>query len=68
MPVRRGLGIINAYSHSGLVEFIRWIESDTLLRTQEQLLVEAISLLGFKRRGAKIVDALEWAISDARRR
>ena len=67
MPVPGGLVSIDAYSHQGLVALIRWIESDTLLRTQDQLLAEAIKLLGFKRRGSKIVDAIEWAIADARK-
>lgn len=66
MPVRPRLGSIDAYSHADLVALIRWIESDTLLRTQEQLLVEAVTLLGFQRRGSKIVESLEWAIADAR--
>ena len=67
MPVPPGLGSIDAYPHQGLAALIRWIESDTLLRTQDQLLAEAINLLGFKRRGSKIVEALEWAIADARK-
>ena len=66
MPVRPGLGSITAYSHSELVALIRWIESDTLLRTEEELLNDAISLLGFKRRGKNIVDSLQSAITDAR--
>jgi len=67
MPVRPGLGAIRAYSHEDLVALIRWIESDTLLRTQDQLLEEAINLLGFKRRGKNIVGAVKAAIADARR-
>ena len=67
MPVQPRLGSIEAYSHPDLVALIRWIESDTLLRTQEQLLAEAVTLLGFKRRGSKIVDALQWAIAEARK-
>ena len=66
MPVRPGLGSITAYSHSELVALIHWIESDTLLRTEDELLNDAISLLGFKRRGKNIVDSLQSAIADAR--
>ncbi len=67
IPLRAGLGSITAYQQSELVALIRWIESDTLLRTQEELLSEAISALGFRRRGKNIVDALEAAIAQARR-
>jgi hypothetical protein len=40
-------------------------KSDTLLRTREQLLDEAVRELGFRRRGKKIVSALERAIGAA---
>jgi very-short-patch-repair endonuclease len=67
MPVWSGLGTITAYSHWELVALVRWIESDTLLRTEDELLDEAISLLGLKRRGKNIVDALHSAIAEVRR-
>jgi len=67
MPVRPGLGSITAYTAPELVALVRWIESDTLLRTEADLLDEAVSLLGFKRHGKKIVDALQTAITIARR-
>lgn len=67
MPVRSGLGLIDSYSHSELVALIRWIESDTLLRPEEKLISDAISLLGFKRRSKKIVDSLQSAIAESRR-
>jgi very-short-patch-repair endonuclease len=66
-PVRPGLGSILAYSRRDLVAFIRWIESDTLLRTEDELLEEAMVELGFQRRGKNIVAALEDAIRAARR-
>ncbi len=66
IPVRPGLGSITAYAHRELVALILWIESDTLLRTEDDLLNEAVSLLGFKRRGKNIVDALDSAIATAR--
>ena len=68
IPVRPGLGSITAYTHRELVALILWIESDTLLRTEDDLLNEAVSLLGFKRRGKNIVDALDSAIATARSR
>ena len=45
-----GLPISN-YSHDELVWLIRWIESDTLLRTEEDLLNEVMDELGYQRRG-----------------
>lgn len=58
---------IERYSHSELVGLIRWIKSDTLLRTEDQLLSAAIGQLGFKKRGSRIVAALTDAIHEARR-
>jgi very-short-patch-repair endonuclease len=58
---------IESYSHSELVALIRWIKSDTLLRTEDQLLSAAIRQLGFKKRGSRIVSALTYAIHEARR-
>lgn len=51
-----------------LVTLIRWIESDTLLRTEEDLLAEATRTLGFRRRGSTITATLHHAITQARRR
>ena len=67
MPVQPNRGPITAYSHSELVQLVRWIESDTLLRTEEQLVDEAVQLLGYRRRGGNIVTALRGAVEDARR-
>jgi len=67
LPLQPGLGSISAYSHDELVALIRWIESDTLLRTEDELLDEAVALLGFRRRGRNIVDAVRSAITDTRR-
>jgi very-short-patch-repair endonuclease len=65
-PVRPGRGSIAEYSTRELVELIRWIESDTLLRTEDQLLAEAMAHLGFQRRGPNIVAAISDAIARAR--
>jgi very-short-patch-repair endonuclease len=65
-PIRRGLPI-NAYSPARLVQVIRWIESDDQLRTEDELLVDAMNELGFKRHGKNIVAALRAAIRQARR-
>jgi hypothetical protein len=45
---------------------VRWVESDTLLRTRDQLLDDAIQALGFQRRGPRIVEAVNKAITTVR--
>jgi very-short-patch-repair endonuclease len=67
IPLRPGLGTITAYRHDELVALIRWLESDTLLRTEEDLISEATAALGFQKRGKNIVAALHAATEDARR-
>lgn len=62
-PVPRGEPI-TAYSHSQLVSLARWIASDTLLRTEDQLITEMMEELGFQRRGKRILAALQRAIRD----
>ena len=61
------------YTHQDLVRLIRWIESDTLLRTEEELLEEVMNELGFQRRGLRIREAarpgsLAYAAADIYRR
>ena len=58
---------ITDYDNWQLVNLARWIESDTLLRTDDDLIREMMSELGFKRSGKRITDALSTAIRDARR-
>jgi very-short-patch-repair endonuclease len=57
---------IDSYSHSELVALIQWIKSDTLLRTEDELLAEAMRQLRFQKRGSRIVAALTAAIHQAR--
>ena len=57
---------IDEYSPRQLIDIIRWLESDGRLRTEDELLSEAMQELGFKRRGTKIVAALRKAIAAAR--
>jgi len=64
--IPRGLKIHEYWAHQ-LVELIRWIESDELLRTEEELIAEAMTELGFHRRGANIVAALRSAVRQSRR-
>ena len=66
---RRGMGGYNSitdYSHYQLVSLVRWIESDTLLRTDEDVMREMLVELGFKRSGSRIRAAIGTAIKDAR--
>ena len=67
---RRGTGRyknISDYSQSQLVSLVHWIESDTLLRTDDDIMREMISELGFGRAGSRIKEAIESAIRSARR-
>jgi len=57
---------ITEYSHQQLRAVVRWVESDTLMRTKEQLLSEVMRHLGFQKRGKRIVAAINAAI-DAER-
>ena len=53
---------ITDYSHRQLVSLAMWIRSDTLLRTEDEMLEEMMRELGFGRRGSRIVAALSLAI------
>lgn len=64
--VAAGLSI-TSYSEAQLVAMLRWIESDTLLRTEDQLYDEFRTELGFLRRGSRIQAAFEHALALARR-
>ena len=62
---RKGTGgyeSIRDYSHPQLVNLARWIESDTLLRTEDDLLKEMMNELGFKRSGKLITETVMRAI------
>jgi very-short-patch-repair endonuclease len=59
---------IDQYSQHQLGQLARWIESDGTLRTEDQVLAEMMTELGFHRRGTKIEPALRAAIQTARRR
>jgi hypothetical protein len=64
-PVQAGLPIA-AYRHAELVALIRWIESDTLLRTEDEVLEEVMRELGFARKGPRIREAIANALAAAR--
>jgi very-short-patch-repair endonuclease len=65
-PLRRGEPI-DHYTQADLVRLVRWIESDDLIRTEPELVMEMVRELGFQKRGKKIVAAIEAAILQARR-
>jgi very-short-patch-repair endonuclease/DNA polymerase III delta prime subunit len=57
---------ITEYTSGELASLIRWIESDGLLRTKAELREAAIEALGYRRRGPRIVAALDSAIDQMR--
>ena len=61
-----GYDNITHYHDHQLEALARWIDSDGLLRTDEQLMAEMQRELGFRRRGKRIEDALARAIRRAR--
>jgi hypothetical protein len=58
---------ITAYSDNDLDRLARWIRSDDVLRTEEDLLVEMMRELGFQRRGKNVVTGLKAAILRTKR-
>jgi hypothetical protein len=57
---------INTYSLAQLIQVIRWVKSDGLLRTEDELLDEVIGALGYSRRGKRIVATITNAIRAAK--
>lgn len=58
---------INDYPQNQLVALAKWIMADeSQLLTADEVLTEMMRELGFQRRGAKIVAALEAAIKRAK--
>ena len=45
---------------------VDWVRSDTLLRTEDQLMTEVVRELGFQKRGKRIVEAVTAAINARR--
>lgn len=66
----RGIGggrPITEYSELQLVALAGWIASDTLLRTEAEFVEEMIQELGYRRRGARIVEAVTKAVRQVQR-
>jgi very-short-patch-repair endonuclease len=59
-------GRIDEFTDDDLRAMVRWVESDTLLRTEDVLLAEVMRECGFERRGRKIVGRITDAIRDVR--
>jgi very-short-patch-repair endonuclease len=57
---------ISEYSQDELIALVRWIESDTLLRTEDEVVEAARKELGFRRGGSRINAALAAAVTAAR--
>lgn len=57
---------IDDYTQAEIIALIRWILSDSCLRTDEEILKEMVLELGFKRRGARIDKAVQAAIKRVR--
>lgn len=57
---------ITNYSQAQLVDLLIWIASDGVIRTHEEQIQEAVEQLGFRRRGERIVKALEKALRVAK--
>ena len=55
------------YSHSQLLELTRWVLSDNVPRTDDELREELMNELGLRRRGLRMNLYLNTAISNARR-
>ena len=57
---------IAQYSQSELVLLVQWISSDGQLRTDEQIISEMVSTLGFNRRGVRIDASIRNAVQSWR--
>ena len=65
-PLLPSRNSIEDYADYELIELLRWIESDTLLRTDQELKQELTRELGFKRLGSRIDARLTDVISTTR--
>lgn len=61
----KGRQSIGDYTHAELVSLTRWINADTLLRTEADLVSELAAELGFQRLGKRIFKALTAAAKTA---
>jgi hypothetical protein len=59
--------MINDYSDQELIDLILWLQSDGVLRSDDEIVSAMLPELGFRRRGARIVSRLSEIISHCRR-
>ena len=59
IPVRASIA---QYSLDELCQLILWVSSDGQLRTDDEILTEMVSILGFSRRGARIEAEIRGAL------
>jgi hypothetical protein len=59
---------IDEYTPAQLRRLIAWIESDGMLRTDEEVVEDMVRHLGFRRRGPRIESTLHAAVADYRAR
>lgn len=59
---------IKEYSSINLNEMVRWVTSDGVLRTDDEIVGEVMQALGFERRGREIVERILTAVMDVRLR
>jgi hypothetical protein len=59
IPVRTSITQYNPYE---LVQLIQWVSSDGQLRTDDEIVGELVSVLGFSRRGVRIEAAIKRAL------
>lgn len=58
---------IDEYHSYDLLRFIAWIESDGLLRTDDELIDQLVNELGYARRGRRIVERLQRVTASYRK-
>lgn len=61
LSMPRGRSIAE-YTDKQLLETVRWVASDRLLRTDNELVEETMQTLGFKRRGSRITERITRAV------
>jgi very-short-patch-repair endonuclease len=59
VPMRTSIA---QYSQHELMQLLHWVLSDDQLRTDDEIVTEMVSILGFSRRGARIEAAIKTAI------
>ncbi len=57
-----GRGSIDQYTQADLRALVRWVRPDGRLHTNQEIVADVTRELGFTRRGAEIVAAIEEAL------